>query len=313
MSEENTESTQEISSEPIESTESIQEETETPIADPQPTQQEIKKQLEKFKLVVDGEEIEREFDLSDKESLKRELQKAIAFEKRRAEILEEKKQTYAEKQKLLEMAKLMEDPYSYLRKLGPKGIEASEKLMLEQYQQEMMTPEQRQLQELQQKLAHYEQVEKQRQEQEQLQQQQALEQQYAEKFQKTIIDSLTKVNLPKTPKLVQRAAELLKQNIQYGLELDSFELAEIIKQDYMAGISEISKNATPEQLIEIYGKDTIKKLMKHQIEQMKSKQPQSTKSFSQVGSKPPSPGRNRYITPEEWFELNEKRVKEIQE
>src|SRR5574343_645073 len=95
------------------------------------------KLLRKFKLKVDGEEIEEEIDLNDTDRLAKELQLARAAKKRMAEAQMSKRQAY-------ELAQMLEkDPAALLRKMGDKGYDYAEQLLLEKIQREMMTPEQR--------------------------------------------------------------------------------------------------------------------------------------------------------------------------
>lgn len=305
MSEEQTEAAQPVAEVETQTTE----QTDAAAKPPEPTPQQVQAMKERFKFKVDGEEYEEEYDLSDKERLRKDLQLAKAAKKRIAEAQEEKR-------KLYELAKQLENPEALLEKMGDKGLELAEKLLLKKIQGEMLTPEQKKLIEYEKKIAEYEDQQRLAKEQTEAAQQAELEAKYAEHYQKLIIGALEKVNLPKTPELAKRAAALLKKNQDLGLDLDVDDLVAEIKADALSSIGSIFKDASPEQLIDLLGKENAKKIIKHNLDQIKAKQKMGgqTKSLSQASTTqlaPPS--KKKYMSFEEWQEANERRIKELGE
>lgn len=299
MSEENSEI--ESTSEEVTETPEVNEEVETP------KQKEEKKEatqslLKKFKLKVDGEEIEEEIDLADEARLVKELQLARAAKKRMAEAQDEKR-------KLFELAKQFENPEELLLKMGDKGNEIAEKILLKKLQAEMMSPEQRQLIELQEKLARYEQQEKALKEKEENERISQLESREVEKQQKVIIDALTKTGLPPSPELVKRAAALQLKNLELGLELDSYDLAQEIMSETTNLIKSLVKSSEGESLLKLLGDDAAKKIRKYDIEKLKEKQKSgSTKSLTQTSM--PETKKRTYQTMDEWRNEISNRLKE---
>ncbi len=90
----------------------------------------------KFKLKVDGEEIEEEIDLADEDRLKRELQKAKAFDKRSPEFANYKKQV----DQLIEM--LQKNPASVLEQMGHNIDELAEGHLKRRIEEAKKSPEQ---------------------------------------------------------------------------------------------------------------------------------------------------------------------------
>lgn len=284
--------------------------TSDPNAETKPSEKQdeakVQSMLRKFKLKVDGEEIEEELDLADEQKLIKILQLARVAPKRLQEVHDEKK-------KLFELAKQFEDPKALLERMGDKGTTIAEEILLKKLQAEMMSPEQRQLQELQSKLARYEQQEaetKQRQEQEQLNK---MEQQQAEHYQKVIIDALTKTGLPPSTEMIKRAAGLLSKNLELNLELDADDLASEIMKETKSIIQSLVKSAEGQQLLNILGDDAAKKLRKHDIDTLKAKQKMSpTKSLTQ--SSMPNVKRNKSnISFDEWRQEVADRIKNSDE
>jgi len=272
-----------------------------------PKEEELKKEetqslLKKFKLKVDGEEIEEEIDLADEARLIKELQLARAAKKRMAEAQDEKR-------KLFELAKQFENPEEFLIKMGDKGTEIAEKLLLKKLQAEMMTPEQRQFLEMQEKLSRYESLEKEAKEREETERMSQLESAEIEKQQKIIVDALTKTGLPPSPELIKRAAALQFKNNQLGLELDSNDLAQEVMSEITGIIKSLVKSSEGENLLKLLGDDTAKKIRKYDIDKLKEKQKMGgTKTLTQTSM--PETKKRSYQTMDEWRAEVSNRLKE---
>lgn len=280
---------------PEEGEEQIESEEESPKTEEK--KEEIKSLIKKFKLKVDGEEIEEEIDLGNEEQLIKELQLARAAKKRMAEAQEAKRKAYEV------MQSIDQDPANLIKRLGPKGYEIAEQLLLEKMQEDMLTPEQKQLKQMERELAKYKELEKQQKEEAERAQAQAQEAKQAEHYQKVIIDALEKSGLPKTPDSAKRMAFLLHKNLELGIELDAVDLALEAKKEYQESIRNLSKNATAEQLVQLLDPEIIKKLRKYDTDQLKSKQKfPGTKTPSQSHAIQPASKARGYQTLEEWQE-----------
>jgi hypothetical protein len=296
-------------SESVESTQTHEEQTNTEGAEKTEEQKEEQKAqeklLRKFKLKVDGEEFEEEIDLNDTEKLARELQLARAAKKRMAEAQMSKRQAY-------ELAQMLEkDPAALLRKMGDKGYDYAEQLLLEKIQREMMTPEQREYQELKARLEKYERAEKEAMEKAEAEKQRVLEERYAQEFQQTIIGALEKSGLPRTPETAKRMAYLLQKNMDLGLDLSAEELAEEARKEAQGYVSALSKESDAEKLIRLLGPEVVKKLRKYDLDQLKKKQFDNqapSKRLTQSSARPQGKQKS-YATWDEWQEDVNKRLR----
>jgi hypothetical protein len=276
-------------------------EEETPEEKPQETINNLKK---KFLLKVDGEEFEEEFDLSDEEAIKKELQLARAAKKRMAEAAEIKKKNFEI------MQELEQDPIALAKKMGPKGREIIEKYLYEQLLEESMSPEEKEYKKSMAELEQYRAEKKQIEEQKKLDAEQAEQQKYEQYYQNLIIEGLEKSGLPKTPQNAQRMASLLQKNLALGLELTPADLASEVKRENLELIKALAGSATPEQLLDLLGPDVAKKIRQHDIKQVKAKQMQGIKTPSQVSS-PVKAETRRPMTTDEYREMLNERMKSL--
>lgn len=263
-------------------------------------QQSFKKKL---KLKVDGEEIEDEIDFNDEEGLKRKLQLSYAAKKR----MEEAK---AAKSKAFEIIKAFEeDPANVFRKLGPKGREAAERFLLEQIQEEMLDPKDKELRDLK---KYKEQVEAEKEQSKKEREKQALAEQeakYAQEFQKTIIDALGKSGLPKSPEMVKRFARIMQKNLELGLELTADDLVDEVKSDITSIIKSIVGEADGDHLINLFGEDVANKIRKSDIRKLQEKQGQVFQQRSPKQETQTQPKSSKPMTMAEWKRSLEERVK----
>jgi hypothetical protein len=280
----------------VSSTETAQPETK---AESQAPAQSFK---EKFKLKVDGEEIEEEIDWNDKATLTKKLQLARAAEKRMGEAGSVKAQA-------LQIIKAFESGDISLLQKHPKGREIAEAFLMSQIESEMLTPEQKKAREDETELQRYRREEKERKDGEISAAQAKRESELAQGFQKTIIDAIEKTGLPKSTELVKRMAGLLLKNNKLGLDLTADELAAEVKTETTGLLKSIVGQATGAQLIEMFGPELAKQIRKHDIDNLKAKQfGQPNKSSNPP---PPATPAKGFLTTDEWKADLDNRIKNL--
>lgn len=229
----------------------------------------------KLKLKIDGAEVEEELpfeiDENNKEQveyLKRNLQMSKVANKRMSESAATRKQA----EQFIEM--LQNDPMRVLSNPKLMGEEKFQKIaeefLAKKIQAQMMTPEERQRAEMEERLRKYEEQEKTNKEKAEQEQMQALQAHYQESYTKTITQALESSNLPKNPYTVKRMAQLLQQNIKHGLDLEPSHLAQLVREDYQKELASLINASNPEQIIAMFGEDTVNKLRKHDLQKLKS-------------------------------------------
>lgn len=287
---------------PTESTGETVENTESQ-ATPE-TKAEIKAAKERFKYTIDGEDVEEEIDLSDKEGLRKRLQMAHAADKRMTEAK-------SAKQKAYEIVKAFEeDPANIFKRLGPKGREAAEKFLLEQINEELLTPEQKQARDEKRELEELRKEKAKQKEEAEKSELSAKEQKYASEFQTTIIQALEKCKLPKSPRLVADVARLWSKKMDTGVDLDADDLAKMILDERSGDQKALVKDMDGDQLIAYFGEEIANKIRMSDLKKLREKQGQVFES-----KKPNEPGApagakpNRPMTMDEWKEYINRRVK----
>jgi hypothetical protein len=235
---------------------------------------------ERFKYKIDGEDIEEEIDLNDKESLRQRLQKGYAADKRMSEAR-------AAKQKALDIVKQFEeDPANVFKRLGPKGREAAEKFLLEQIQDDMLSPEEKDMRMTKAELAKYQAKEAKAKEDAEKSEMSVREKKYADDFQATIIGALEKAGLPKKPELVKRMAKLLSDNLANGLELTADDLAGLVKSDKTSEIKALIQGLDGDQLIALFGEDIANSIRKSDLRRLREKQSSVFQERTPLGATP---------------------------
>jgi len=238
------------------------ESTAQPVATPQPVNK------KKFTYKSDGQEFNEELD--DSEITSR-LAHARSANKRMSEAAASKKQVESF------VKALKEDPMSVLSNdqiMGnAKFQEIAEAFLAKKLEEQLLTPEERQQKEQQEKLKKYEAKEKEELTAREQAQAKQLEDHYTQEYQKTIIEGLTDSGLPKNAFTVKRMAQLMQTNLQHGLELSPKDLARLVREDMQSEFKSVISDANAEQMLAMLGDDVANKIRKHDLSKFQVKNP----------------------------------------
>lgn len=248
---------------------------------------------QKFKYKADGQEIEEELDETE---ITNRLSLAKAAHKRMQEAAKTTKQV----EQFIE--RLKNDPISILtndKLMGQQKFrEIAEQFLIKQLELEQMSPEQKRFMENENKLKEYERKEQERVKAEEAQKMQELERHWANQYEQTIISALQSSELPKNQYTVKRMAELLQKNLAMGLDLEPQQLAQLVREDYMLEHKSLIKDATPEQLLAIFGEDVVNKIRKHDLAKLKVSNPKP-----RVEAQPRNEEPEKRMSPREYTEF----------
>lgn len=262
----------------------------------QPTEP-AKPQKRKFTYKADGQEITEELDDNELQS---KLSLAKAAQKRIQEASSIKKQ-HEQVMKLLK-----ENPMELLNNeqlMGQKKFrEIAEQFLLQQIEQESMSPEQRAQAEMKRRLEQYEQQESQRKQEAEQAQMQKLENHYAEQYEKSIITALEASRLPKTPTTVKRMAQLMAKNLEHGLDLEPAQLAQLVREDYQSELKSLIGDLDAEGLVSMFGDDVANKIRKFDLQRFKLNASSKPKEEPKWEGPKQEPGQRR-LSPREYTEM----------
>lgn len=209
--------------------------------------------VRKFKVTIDGVDSE-----VDEAELLKGYQRARAANQRFEEAAKIRRQA----DQLI--AALQQDPISLLTnpKLGINFDEIAEKHLLRKLENEMLTPEQRQAREMQEKLSQYEQQEAKRQEELQAQQFEAAKHQARADYERRFVEVLDKANIPKTAETVSRMARYLQESLRRGYEPDLYDVADMVREDMLAEQRALLAAVPDDRLDSVLGEESLEKVRK---------------------------------------------------
>lgn len=222
----------------------------------------------KFKYKADGNEVEEELD--DNEIASR-LSLAKAAHKR----MQESARILKEKENFEKTLK--EKPLDVLTKQdfnGKSFRELAEEFLIQQIEEESLTPQQREQRAKEAKLKEYEAKEQERLKAEEQAKLEQLENHYRAEYEKAIISGLESSALPKNEYTVRRMAELMQKNIQLGLDLEPQYIAQMVKEDYLNEQKALVGGLDGEALVKLFGDDIINKIRKFDLSRFKPTNPQ---------------------------------------
>lgn len=251
----------------------LQEENKTP---EKKKQEEIKRNIKKLKLKVDGEEFDEEIDLDNEPELIKRLQLAKVSQKRMQESAQLKKQVE-------QIAKaLQESPEDVMRHLGMDPEDWAVKLLQRKLDEDQKSPEQRELEKARKELEDIRKKQKEQEEQRNAQEYERLQREYEDKYQNDIISALGSSGIPTTPYAVKKFAEMMSVALDNNLDVSASDLVPLVKKELEDDIKKYFASSPDEVIEAILGKDRFNSMRKKQVSAMK-KQVESVSNVKSTG------------------------------
>lgn len=148
-------------------------------------------------------------------------------------------------------------------------IKIAEEILMEQIENEMLDPKEKELKELRAAKERYEkQLEDQKKQHEQAEQER-LSNQYIEQFETEIIHVLENSDLPKTENTIKRLANYKLLGLQKGVDIPFGKIAELVQQDIENEIAQLFGAGKSEKLMKLLGEDRLKEIRKTDIDRVK--------------------------------------------
>ena len=230
---------------------------------PQPKRYKVK--VDQEEMEVDEEELLKGYQLS-KASNKR-FQEASTLQKQVNQLIEDSRK----------------DPRKMFEVLGLNPRDWSEKLLLEELEEQLLTPQDKQRRQEQQELEEYRQQKltaKQKQEE-------AEKASYFDQASQEIDDEISQVlqnsGLKPTARNIARMAEYMLAGIDSENRLSAKDAFSKVRNDYSQDIQDLLQTTPIEKLIEMLPKNFISELRRHELSKVTQAQ---LPSFNKPGSKP---------------------------
>lgn len=249
--------------------------------------------IKRYKVKVDGEDQE-----VDEQELIRNYQLRKASDKRFSEGQQMRKQS----EEFIRLLKT--DPKKVLAhpSIGIDLKNFAEEYLMGELQQEMMSPEEKQLKEYQAKLSKYEEAERTQKEQAEAKQKEEVQTKYAEAYNKQIIDALETSGLPKTEYTVQRMVHYMHKALKNGYELGAGDVTDLVRRDYMEDSKALFSGLDADALESILGTDIAKKLRKADLNKLKNPQNNLKEPAGVKRSGAKEARKSKKLTPAQWRE-----------
>lgn len=238
------------------------------------------KRLEKFMLKVDGQEIEEELDLNDKEAIKKHLQLSKAAQRRMQEKAEMEKG-------LTEFIDLIrKDPKRVLSHpdIGVDIKAFAQAVLQEQLEEEQKSPEQKEKEKLMKELEEYRRKEEEAKKQKELAEKTAKEKEVEEQLSNEIISALESVKLPKSERAVRYMAEYMSLALKNDVELSAQDVAPLVLKKMKEEYRDLIRGAPDEILSDFIDKDVETRLQKKRVANLK-KPVESSNQIKPTGMK----------------------------
>lgn len=236
----------------------------------------------KYKIKVDKNEEEFEFDPSNDEEVIKHLQRSRASDKRFQEAAEVRKAAMEFIDQLRKNPrKVLSDP-----SINVDIKKMAEEILNDQIADLEKTPEQREKEDMQRRLQEYEERAKKLEEDKKLSDRQKLEFEQEKAIELDISAALDIGGIPKTPRTVARMAEMMMIALKEGIDLSAKDIAPLVKNNTMSEFKELVTALSDDQLEDFIGKEVIGRLRKRNIAKAKAA-PQTAQSVKSTGSDAP--------------------------
>lgn len=256
-----------------------------------PTDQVLDKIARKYKVKIDG--VDQEVD---EDELIRGYQLRKVSDQRLQEGVKARKQAEAFLQMLKsDPRKVLSDP-----RLGIDAKKIAEDIIYEQLQQEMMTPEQRELAEYKRKVHEYEAHQQRIQQEEAQKQAEMLHTQQRDAYVKDISDALANAGLPKNDYTVNRVVHEMTKAINAGFSnVSAQDVIDLVHAQFIKDTKALYGSSNEETLMKLLGDEVASKIRNYDIEEYRRKNaiPKSTNIKANPSGKTSTRKQEKILTP----------------
>lgn len=221
------------------------------------SKKEIQQMIREFELKVNGKTVKQSIDLNDPEAVKRELQKAYAFNEVSQEYATVRKQLNAK------IAEWKNNPAQALRDLGVDDLEFSEKRINKEVEDLKKDPQQKAFEEAQRKIQEYEAKEKAAEERARQSEMEKADQEAYSALKQEIQDALSEHPFIKPTELTERrVADMMAHYSVKFPDITASQVIPMVENEMKSELNDLLE-ALPEEYIEKFlGKNAIDKLAK---------------------------------------------------
>lgn len=258
------------------------------------TKEEAREAIRKYKLKVDGEEVE-----VDEEELKR----GYSHQRAANKILQEGRLARKQAEEFLAM---MRDPnklWEVAQKLGHDPRSLAEKHLVSQLEDEMLDPREKELRQVKRELEQIKEIERQQKEEVERQRNEALKAKYAKDYSDQFVAALQETGLPPTKPMVSEMAKYIGRAAELGFKMTAHEAAQLVKEDTQMAYQRLIGDADGEMLLKLIGEETANKVRKYDVSKIRT--PESMlRTPDQQGEPRARKTSHKRMSASEWRKFN---------
>lgn len=204
---------------------------------------------------------------------------------------------------------MMRDPqkfYETAKKLGHDPRKLAEQYLVNQLQDEMMDPRDKELRDAKAKLKEIEDLERKQKEAVERQRLEQMKAKFAEDYNKQFIAALEESGLPPTKPMVAEMAKYISRSAKIGFKMTAQEAAQLVKEDLQNAHRRLIGDTDGETLIKLLGEDVANKVRKYDTSKLKDPN-QHLKTPSKYDQPEPRTDRgapSKRMSAKEWREYN---------
>jgi hypothetical protein len=265
---------------------------------PETTKSAAQEAMKKYKVKVDGQELEVE---------EAELLRGYGHQKAANKILQEGK---AAQKQALEFVNMMKDPAKLmdaLIKLGHDPRKLSEEYLVNALNEDAMDPRDKELRDAKARLKQIDDLEKAQREQVESQRREEMKSKFAKEYETSFIEALKGSGLPQTKPMVAEMAKYISRSAKIGFEMTPAEAAQLVKQDIHNAQLSLYGNSDGETLLRLLGDEAANKILQARGSKLKSPDSFLRTPAEQGEPKERNRDSSRRMTPKEWREYNRKK------
>lgn len=236
----------------------------------------------KFELMVNGKTKSIEVDTDNEDEMKKYLQKALAADEKFQEAAMTRKQA----EQLVEM--LRTNPLAILKHpdLGLDIKSLATQILNQELEDMAKTPEQKRLEELEQKLAEKEAREKELEEQRRQAELQKIQAEAYQQLDDDITNALSASDLPKSPYVIKRISDAMIEAVELGhTDVRVQDVMPYVEQQILQEIQQMFEAKPADVMEKIIGKKNLDTYRKSKITKAKVKPVETAQSVKDTGAK----------------------------
>lgn len=287
----------EASEEIVDSGDDLPEELQAQPGDSKAEKEAKREARRKYELMVNGKKREVEVDFDNDEDVKKYLQKAFAADEKFQEAAMTRKQA----EQLVEALKT--NPLAILRhpELGLDVKELATRILNDEIAEMEKSPEQKRIEELENKLKEREELEKKLQDEKREAEKQRIQAEAYKQLDDDITAALSNSDLPKSPYVLKRIADAMIEATELGyVDVRVQDIMPYVEQQVMSEIQQMFEAKPADVMEKLIGKKNLDGYRKSKISKVKAK-PVETQQMKDTGAKEVAKKEDKAPAPKKRF------------